>query len=126
MTQRKTPYRSSGRARKVSPTLEELTPESGVQNTLEAALTLRGWTWWHVPDDGSAKRMNAGMPDIIAMRDLRMLWLECKAEGEWPTDEQADVLALVDSIGVYVQEPADVQAGVVRPSNLDFWLEQLK
>jgi hypothetical protein len=66
-----------------------------------------GWLTYHTFD---SRRSAPGFPDLIAVRDGRMLALECKsATGKLTTDQRAwlSALAGVPGVACYVVRPAD-------------------
>lgn len=71
------------------------------------ALTLHKWAWWH---DAYSRWNKRGLPDLIAVRPPRLLFLELKAEDGRVTREQQEWLALLALI-------PGVVARVVRPSD---------
>src|SRR5258706_15983333 len=56
------------------------------------SLTLHGWAWWH---DAYSRWNKRGLPDLIAVRPPRLLFLELKAEDGRATREQQEWLALL-------------------------------
>ena len=146
MSMRPARYRSTRKAR---PTLHDLTPEASVQETLCQALHLHGWRWWHFPKQAyggnkcrqcGAQAPPAGIPpgwpDLIGIKagrhdtddpPVRLVVIECKAEGEKPTVDQAEVLGyfyLLAGLAFWDDTPI-IEAGVCMPSSLDAWLEMI-
>lgn len=84
------------------------------------ALSLFGWRWTHTRRSDKAITMgHQGVPDIIAARRQRVLFIELKSEtGQLTTEQMAWVLAIAG------QDPATRESGhpgvyVWRPSDLD-------
>jgi len=62
---------------------------------------LRGEGWWVLKTHGSAFQ-RAGIPDLIAIRDSKVLWLEVKRPGKQPTKLQARTIDKLIDVGACV------------------------
>lgn len=78
---------------------EDDTPESKIQDQIEAECRRRGW--YVVRSRMDRPTTNAvGTPDLIIARDAgRVLWVECKRPGRKLTEEQAGARAWLSKLG---------------------------
>lgn len=91
--------------------------EAELQRHVTSALTERKWEWWHNPD---SRRVNAGLPDILALHPTIpvQLALELKGPKTPVTRKQRQVIELLARIpGVY--------ARIVRPADWPAVLEEI-
>lgn len=82
--------------------------EKTVQGQIEEHLALYRWDWvYHTHD---SRRSQRGLPDLLAIRGPRKVWLEVKRVGERPTADQVMVMTLLHDAGdeVYL---VDYEAG---------------
>lgn len=123
------------KSRKKDPTVNDVTPEQSVQQTLIDALGWRKWLWWHIPKRSYRTKcqkcghlnppadINRGLADLIALgppgrtRYPRLLWCEVKTQDGVVRPEQQQAL---DVLADMPQEI--IRSGVCRPSDLDQWL----
>jgi hypothetical protein len=59
--------------------LDELTAEAGLRQAVQQELSARGWRWSYIPDSRQVQG-HPGIPDIVAVRDHRLLFIELKKE----------------------------------------------
>lgn len=92
--------------------------EKAFQRQVVEAAEILHWAWLHVyhgqfkagryrtPTDGP---LGKGWPDLLMVRDTRILAAELKVKKNKPTDDQHRVLALLQLAGVevYVWRPDD-------------------
>jgi hypothetical protein len=89
--------------------------EREFQRTVTDSLSALGWRWthfrpartnrgWRTPLSG-----DPGFPDIVAVRDDRVLWIELKAEAGRLSEEQGRWLAALGLAGqdVHCWRPSD-------------------
>jgi Holliday junction resolvase len=90
--------------------------EAEFQAGVEKLLTLHGYDWWH---DRDSRLNKAGLPDILAIRDDRLVVIECKSESGRVRPEQDRWLRLFAGV-------RRVEVAVARPSDdwsqLEAWL----
>ena len=118
-----------------SQTGQDMTPrisEADWQRTVTDALTLYGWRWthfrpantgrgWRTPLSGSP-----GFPDIVAVREYTLYFIELKAEaGRLTLDQQDWQAALLECVDLDLA-PRGTQYYVWRPSDFDEVMEVLK
>ena len=85
------------------------------------ALTLRGWRWSHPRRSDKAVMMgHAGVPDILAARNGRVLFIELKSETGRLSADQAAWFAEFPLV-TYT-----FTALVLRPSGYDAFLETIR
>lgn len=82
---------------------------------VRAHLNAFGWLWHHVYD---ARRSNAGLPDLIAVKNGRLLFIELKTEKGRLTDEQRVWLMALHHAGGEEGTPYGARTCVWRPSDL--------
>ena len=76
------------------------------QRTVMELLELHGWMAYHT---WSSVHSPAGFPDLIAVRDNRILAIECKTQKGKVTDAQRKWLGALDGVKVieaFVSRPA--------------------
>lgn len=83
--------------------------EADFQKAITDLATRCGWRWWHITD---SRRVNAGWPDLVLMRDNVCLFRELKTGTGRLRPEQVSTLRALDSCGL--------DADVWRPGS---WLE---
>lgn len=69
------------------------------------------WTW-------NSQHSPAGWPDLVLLKDGRILVYECKTDKGKPTPYQLECLALLQAAGI--------PARIVRPADLDGVLAELQ
>jgi hypothetical protein len=100
--------------------------EKDLQRLVTDALDLFRWKWahfrpaqtsrgWRTPVSGP---IGAGWPDLVAVRGVRVLFLELKAQAATVSPLQAAVHDVLHSAGLDVR--------VVRPADIDSLLEDLR
>ena len=94
--------------------------EEGLQNRLIDAARLTGWLHYHTYD---SRRSPIGFPDLVMVRDGKLLAIECKRDlaevAAMPRTERG--CAQLIWIGAMAQVPG-VRAAVVSPENEDMAL----
>lgn len=90
--------------------------ERDIQDMMEQAAGYLGWRCFH---DRDSRRNNPGFPDLVCVRNGKLLVLELKTEKGRVRPEQ------VEWITDLAQVPG-VVARIVRPSDLDEVLAMLK
>ena len=91
--------------------------EAEFQRYVLQALHRRQWLWWHNPD---SRRVNAGMPDLLAVHDdiPVLLALELKGPRTRVTPLQRSVIETMSRVpGVY--------ARIVRPADWPAVLQEI-
>lgn len=81
--------------------------ESELQENVRSAFVADGWRYFHTY---RSERSPAGFPDVIALKDGRIIFAELKREGKSPTKEQQawlDEAAKVEAAETYVWRPSD-------------------
>ncbi len=81
-------------------------PERELQSSVIRYAQVLGWRCYHTHD---SRRSNPGFPDIVLVRDGRVVYAELKKHGKSPTLEQREWLGDLVSSGqeVYVWRPMD-------------------
>jgi len=77
-----------------------------MQQVIDLAVTL-GWLVYHTHD---SRHSPAGFPDLILIRGTRLVAIECKRDGEQPTEAQwtwLRALGKVQTVAAYVARPTD-------------------
>ena len=93
--------------------------EAEWQRQVTDLASLRGWTWWHAPDNRpivarSGKRyvqpVRPGFPDLLLVRRERLVFAELKRETGVLTSDQAVWLAALEAAGAetHVWRPSDL------------------
>ena len=96
-------------------TLNRAMTEDELLTAVTEWLTLRDWVWTHSRRSDKALTMgHQGVPDIIAARRGRVVFLELKTEKGRLTEEQWAWMNVLTVRGIGLS-----QAEIVRPSNLD-------
>lgn len=92
--------------------LADAMSEADLQAAVEEALTTLGWLWFH---DEDARRNNAGLPDIVAVRRERVVFIELKTTlGRVRRQQRAWLEALsLAEVEVYLFRPRDWHAGTI-------------
>lgn len=84
--------------------------------SLQDYLTLRSWRWVHFRPAINARGKwltaqsgHKGFPDVCAVRGNRLVFIEAKREGGYPTPEQREWIADLNEAGAeaYVWRPRD-------------------
>lgn len=95
--------------------------EKQLQLQVEAIAERYGWLAYHTPDVKPVKgvgnvRRAKGFPDLCMVKGSRVLFVELKIDGNYPTPEQREWLARLHAAGqeVAVWWPKDLQTTVVR------------
>lgn len=81
--------------------------EADFQRTITDLLDLGHWRWFH---DADSRRNKAGLPDLIAVRRGRLLFIELKKMGgkvSASQQEWLDELGQVSSVGAHLWFPND-------------------
>lgn len=106
---------------------QRATTEEELLLAVTEAMSFFGWRWTHTRRSDKALTMgDPGVPDIIAARHPRVLFVELKSEtGKLTTEQMAWVLAIA---GQKPDErlPGHPQIYVWRPSDLDRAIETLR
>lgn len=87
--------------------------EGDLQASVIESLDTFRWLWFH---DYDATRNNAGLPDLVAVRGGRLLFIELKSNrGRLRVEQRSWLGALgrVDGIEVYLWTPRDWHAGTI-------------
>jgi Holliday junction resolvase len=87
------------------------------QKTVTELLTQYGWAWWHGADNrpvnGRIQNIRPGLPDLIAVRGARVIFIELKRETGKPTPEQVDALIKLDEAAeAYLWRPSDFETAL--------------
>ncbi len=88
-------------------TISGLITEADWQQTVVDLAELEGWWVWH---DYDSRRNRAGFPDLVCVRDDRLLFLELKRETGRLTPAQEAVLGMLNGV-------TKVRTQVIRPSD---------
>jgi hypothetical protein len=86
--------------------LDRAMSEAEWQRTVTDYATLRGWRWFH---DNDSRRNKAGLPDLLLVRDRRLVFAELKREKVvgLRREQEAWIRALnVTPAEVYVWRPS--------------------
>jgi hypothetical protein len=81
--------------------------EKDFQATVEQAADLLGWWSWH---DNDSRRNAAGFPDLVLVKDSRLIFAELKREKGRLTTVQANVLEMlskVETVESHLWRPSD-------------------
>ena len=72
---------------------EALTEAQFQESVIQMATEVYGWEVFH---DGDSRRSNAGFPDLVLVKDGRIIFAELKREkGAYPSKAQMNWLALL-------------------------------
>lgn len=93
--------------------------EAEWQSTVEGLAKLRGWLTYHAPDNRPVvsrrgrryvQNVQAGFPDLVLVRDDRLLFAELKRETGVVSNEQQAWLRRLDKAGAetHVWRPSDL------------------
>lgn len=89
--------------------------EKQFQRQVQGFLSVYGWRWFHAPDNrpvnGRVQAVKAGFPDLVAVRNGRLLFIELKRETGKTTADQDDWLGDLAATGT--------ECLVWRPRDLD-------
>lgn len=90
--------------------------EAQWQRKVEQLLDLYGWRWFHAPDNKPVgrtqqrQRVVPGYPDLTCVKRDRVLFVELKQDGKYPSADQrawlADLHAAGQEVGIW--KPADL------------------
>ena len=80
-----------------SEALYDALTEKQWQTVVTDYATLCGWEWFHNPD---SRRVNAGLPDLLLVREGEALFVELKKHKGKVTRKQQHILGLLDSAGI--------------------------
>jgi hypothetical protein len=89
--------------------------EKGLQAAIIAAARCAGWRTYFV---WNSQHSPKGWPDVVCLKDGRILIYECKTEKSRIRPEQIECLALLQAAGI--------PARIVRPSDMDEVLAELQ
>lgn len=99
--------------------------EAEWQKMLVKSAVQLGWDFLHIGRNGKHQKVGAkgtlgrGWPDLTLVKNGRLLFIECKAEGAPPPpQEQKDILALLSTI-------PGAQVLVARPRDFNMILDVL-
>ncbi len=87
--------------------------EAALQRHVETAARQLGYMTYHT---WNSMRSEPGFPDLICLRDGRMIVVELKRDGKNPTTVQTawlDAFAMVEAAEVYTFRPADWHDGTI-------------
>tara|TARA_R100000656_G_scaffold3761_1_gene5301 strand:- start:134 stop:469 length:336 start_codon:yes stop_codon:yes gene_type:complete len=91
---------------------EALTEAQFQESVIEMATDIYGWEVFH---DGDSRRSNAGFPDLVLVKDGKLIFAELKREKEsYPSEKQKLWLA---KLGQVMQSSDNVLAVLWRPSS---------
>ena len=88
-----------------APEWQLLATESALQDAIRVAALRNGWAFYHTRD---SRRSDAGFPDVIAVKDGRMLVFELKAQKGRVSPQQRRWIAAFEDVPMVV-------AAIVRP-----------
>lgn len=89
----------------IGATLAPYLTEAQMQDTIRTAALLNGWTYMHVYN---SRRSPAGFPDVIAVKDGRMLVFELKKQSGRVRPKQREWIAAFEAVPLCL-------AAIVRP-----------
>lgn len=95
-------------------------PEGRWQHVVTNIATRYGWEWWKAPDVDprlTPVGYKPGWPDLVLAKSGRVLFVELKGPGKYPTPDQRKWLALLYA--------ADLEVGVWWPKDVDVVLATL-
>jgi len=84
--------------------------EDAFQEWVIALAKVYGWRWYHTR---FSKRSPSGFPDLVLLRNGRLIFAELKSETGRVTTEQAewiDDLDFVPLVWTYIWRPADMES----------------
>ncbi len=91
---------------------EALTEAQFQAQVIKMATDIYGWEVFH---DGDSRRSNAGFPDLVLVKDGKLIFAELKREKEsYPSEKQKLWLA---KLGQVMQSSDNVLAVLWRPSS---------
>ena len=92
--------------------LADAMSERELQAAVEGLLDLRGWRWFH---DEDSRRNNGGLPDLVAVRRGRVVFIELKTtRGRVRTEQRAWLEELwMGDVETYLFRPRDWHAGTI-------------
>lgn len=81
-------------------------PEADHERKVLSVAKLYGWEWYH-PPAVDPRRVGGtpykpGWPDLVLAKPPRVLFVELKADGNYPTKDQKKWLAMLDAAGLEV------------------------
>lgn len=88
--------------------------EKQFQRQVQGFLNAYGWRWFHAPDNrpvnGRVQAVKAGFPDLVAVRNGRLLFIELKRETGRTTSDQDEWLGDLVTTGAecFVWRPRDL------------------
>jgi Holliday junction resolvase len=91
-------------------------PERELQELMRKTATLQGWHYFHV---WNSRHSPSGFPDVVAIRQERLIAAELKRAGQDPTPAQTRWLEAFRQVQV-------IETYVWRPRDLDHVLEVLR
>ena len=81
--------------------------ESELKSKVRELAIRLGWEYYHTND---SRRSEAGFPDLVLVKNKRLIFAELKRQNKDPTTEQKKwlfKLIISDSCEVYVWKPSD-------------------
>ena len=90
--------------------------ERALSRAIVQLATALNWRVHTLSDSRSLRSHHPGFPDLVCVRDGRMLAVELKVAGRKPTDAQVawlHALERVEGVEVYLWRPADWRDGTV-------------
>lgn len=91
--------------------------ERDFQTTVESLARAHGWLVYHAPDnrpityrgDTFVQNVRAGFPDLVMVRDNRLVFAELKRELGKVSDDQTTWMAALNGLAeVYLWRPSDL------------------
>lgn len=85
------------------------------QNQVHRLASSLGWKYYHAPDNkpinGRIQKVVAGFPDLVLVKDSRLIFAELKRELGQVSDSQKEWLAALEATGVevYVWRPSQMR-----------------
>ena len=85
-----------------------------LQPAVRKLAKLFGWEYYHTHD---SRKSEAGFPDLVLVRDGRLIFAELKREKKQPTDDQMkwlNKLSQCENAEVYVWKPSHYLSGEIQ------------
>jgi len=92
--------------------------EDAFQEWVIALAKLHGWRWYHTR---LSRRSPAGFPDLVLVRDGRLIFAELKSETGHLSPEQREWMADLARVGqrLFMTDPDIVREFLWRPSDME-------